>query len=173
MGKHSNLCCNICCSIICFGLTIAAIATGIVFAVDDKNEIGYPHHLWYWCVIDAGLMFVGLLNHFIKMLFPVFVVEINEDDSKKVKIEKYIQKYVINYRYPVDIILGLLGLGMIIWGCIIYSELGLSGGPYAHNLWTWFKVMFWFSVSVMGLFAFLSLILFCLMLTACLCSVAV
>lgn len=154
---------DICCTTICLAGLVAALIFCILYTVQAKDEIDYPHHLWYWCVIYGGIIALAIINTIVKLMIPTKVVVETEDHVKKVK--RYAKSYVYNYENPLDSILGLAEVGMFIWGCVIYANLGSSGGPYNDHLWTWFQVMFWFLVAWISLTCCM-LSLWCL--TACL-----
>jgi MFS family permease len=138
---------NICCTAICLACSIAAIVTCILFAVHAKYEMGYPYHLWYWCVIYGGLIVLAVINTIVKLMFPREEIIEVKPSSTGDNARLYLKRYVYNYENPIDSLLRLAELGMFIWGCIIYSYIGMSGKPYDENLWTWFQVMFWFLVA--------------------------
>lgn len=140
---------SVVCTAICLGGIIAAIVTGVVFLIHGKYEIGYPHHLWYWCVIYGGILAFALLNMLIKLWFPREEVEAVEDSTTSNRAKRYAKSYVYDYENPMDSIIRLAEFAMFIWGCVIYAYIGMNGYPYDDNLWTWFQVMFWFLVAWM------------------------
>lgn len=96
MGRNY---CQVLCYIyplIWFSLIFSTVLGCIAIAIYNKNEIGYPYHLWYWCIIEASLMLVSIINILVKWLFPIIVVKINDDDSKSIKCRKYIQKHILD-----------------------------------------------------------------------------
>lgn len=131
------------CTGICFAGVIVALVFGILYAVQAKEEIGHPHHLWFWVVIYCGVLTASLLSTLTKMLFPTTIVSTTVNDDKV----HTVIKYVFDYKNPLDIILRVADLGMFIWAIVIMAQEGIHGPHYDRHLWTWFCVMFWLLVA--------------------------
>jgi hypothetical protein len=154
--------CSAACSLLVSSLIIGFGSSILVETVDYRNS---GISIWYWSLVEVVIQVFSILSCIIKTISYIEVQEEQEENGTFRKMTK------IGY-YNLDIceiMLLTLSFVLFIWGCVVYSQLGLHT-DVPTNLWTFFNVIFWFSVS---LWCLLGCLRCCRLFTACLVAVFV